>query len=87
MSRQTVLVARRIFPDIADRLRAEFEVRTHEGDAPLAREALIAALKDCDGLPQAHPASPFWATSPIRWYGIIISAVRHLFFPGRMISA
>src|SRR5262245_12671077 len=49
MSRKTVLVARRIFPDIVDRLRAEFEMRTSDGDAPLAREALIAALQDCDG--------------------------------------
>jgi gluconate 2-dehydrogenase len=50
MRRQTVLVARRIFPDIVDRLRAEFEVRTSDGDAPLGREALVEALRDCDGV-------------------------------------
>jgi gluconate 2-dehydrogenase len=49
MSRRTVLVARRIFPDVVDRLRAEFDVRTCDGDAPLARDALVAALQECDG--------------------------------------
>jgi gluconate 2-dehydrogenase len=49
MTRKTVLVARRIFPDIVDRLRAAFDVRTSDGEAPLAREELVAALQGCDG--------------------------------------
>jgi gluconate 2-dehydrogenase len=49
MSRKSVLVARRIFPDIVDRLRARFDVRTSDGEAPLARAELVAALRDCDG--------------------------------------
>jgi gluconate 2-dehydrogenase len=50
MSRTTVFVARRVFGDIVDRLRAHFDVRTHEGDAPLAQPELIAALQGCDGV-------------------------------------
>jgi gluconate 2-dehydrogenase len=49
MTHKTILVARRIFPDIVDRLRARFDVRTSDGEAPLARDELVAALRDCDG--------------------------------------
>ena len=49
MSRPTVFVARRVFPDIVDRLRAAFDVRTHEGEAPLPQADLIAALQGCAG--------------------------------------
>ena len=49
MSRQTVLVARRVFPDVVDRLRAHFEVREHAGDAPLSPSGLAAALQGCAG--------------------------------------
>jgi len=49
VSRPTVLVARRVFPDIVDRLRERFDVRTHEGEAPLPRAELIAALQGCAG--------------------------------------
>ncbi|HEY8977533.1 MAG TPA: D-glycerate dehydrogenase [Burkholderiaceae bacterium] len=50
MTRLTVFIARRVFPDIVDRLRPHFEVRTHDGDAPLAQPALIAALQGCAGV-------------------------------------
>jgi gluconate 2-dehydrogenase len=49
MSRPAVFVARRVFPDIVERLRAVFDVRTHEGEAPLPQPALIAALQGCAG--------------------------------------
>jgi gluconate 2-dehydrogenase len=38
-----------VCPDIVDRLRAAFDVRTHEGEAPLPRAALAAALQGCAG--------------------------------------
>jgi len=47
--RQSVFVARRVFPDIVERLRARFDVRAHEGEEPLPQPALIAALQGCDG--------------------------------------
>jgi gluconate 2-dehydrogenase len=50
MSRPTVFIARRVFPDVVDRLRPHFDVRTHDGDAPLAQSALIAALQGCAGV-------------------------------------
>ncbi len=50
MSRQTVFVARRVFPDIVDRLRAGFDVRTHDGESPLPYAGLIAALQGCTGV-------------------------------------
>jgi gluconate 2-dehydrogenase len=50
MSRTTVFIARRVFPDIVDRLRADFDVRTHDGDAPLSQPELIAALQGCAGV-------------------------------------
>ena len=49
MTRRAVFVARRVFPDVVERLRAAFEVRTHEGEAPLPQPALIAALQGCAG--------------------------------------
>jgi len=49
MTRPAVFVARRMFPDVVERLRAAFEVRTHEGDAPLSQPMLIAALQACAG--------------------------------------
>ena len=49
MTRPTVYIARRIFPDIVDRLRAHFDVRTHDGEAPLSQPGLIAALQGCAG--------------------------------------
>ncbi len=50
MTRPTVFVARRVFGDIVDRLRADFEVRTHEGESPLSQPELIAALQGCAGV-------------------------------------
>ena len=49
MSRAAVFVARRVFPDIVDRLRARFDVTTHDGEEPLPRAALVAALQGCAG--------------------------------------
>jgi len=50
MSRTTVFIARRVFGDIVDRLRAGFDVRTHEGESPLSQPELIAALQGCAGV-------------------------------------
>ncbi len=50
MSGATVFVARRVFGDIVDRLREQFDVRTHEADTPLSQPELIAALQGCDGV-------------------------------------
>ena len=50
MARPAVFVARWVFPDIVDRLRAHFEVRTHDGPAPLSPPELIAALQGCAGV-------------------------------------
>ena len=49
MTRAAVFVARRAFPDIVDRLRAQFDVTTHEGEEPLPQAALILALQGCAG--------------------------------------
>ncbi len=48
-ARQRVVVARRVFPDIVDRLRAHFDVLANDGDAPWSREQLQAALQDAQG--------------------------------------
>jgi gluconate 2-dehydrogenase len=50
MTRPAVFIARRVFPDIVDRLRPHFDVRTHDGDAPLSQPELIAALQGCAGV-------------------------------------
>jgi gluconate 2-dehydrogenase len=50
MNRTTVFIARRVFGDIVDRLRAPVDVRSHEGDAPLSQHELIAALQGCAGV-------------------------------------
>jgi gluconate 2-dehydrogenase len=44
------VVARRVFPDVVDRLRAHFDVRMNEGDAPWSREELVAALQGAQGV-------------------------------------
>jgi gluconate 2-dehydrogenase len=49
MTRLAVFIARRAFADIVDRLRADFDVHTHDGDAPLSQPELIAALQGCAG--------------------------------------
>jgi len=50
MTRPTVFIARQVFADIVDRLRPHFDVRTHDGDAPLSQPELIAALQGCAGV-------------------------------------
>ena len=50
MTRPTVLIARQVFGDIVDRLRPHFDVRTHDGDAPMSQPELIAALQGCAGV-------------------------------------
>jgi len=50
MSRPTVFIARRVFPEIVEGLRAHVDVRTHDGDAPLSQPELIAALQGCAGV-------------------------------------
>jgi gluconate 2-dehydrogenase len=50
MTRTTVFIARQVFGDIVDRLRAHFDVRTHDGEAPLSQPELIAALQGCAGV-------------------------------------
>ena len=50
MTPPTVFVARPVFPDIVDRLRTRFDVRTHDGESPLPQPELIAALQGCAGV-------------------------------------
>jgi gluconate 2-dehydrogenase len=50
MTRPGVFIARQVFGDIVERLRPHFDVRTHDGDAPLSQPALIAALQGCAGV-------------------------------------
>ncbi|MFL6630217.1 MAG: 2-hydroxyacid dehydrogenase [Vitreoscilla sp.] len=50
MTRATVFIARQVFGDIVNRLRPHFDVRTHDGDAPLTQPALVAALQGCAGV-------------------------------------
>lgn len=47
MTESTVFISRPVFPDIVDRLRPHFRVRTHDDDAPLSQPALIAGLRGC----------------------------------------
>ena len=48
--RPRVLVARRIFPDIVERLRKHFDVDYRELDEPLEAKALAERLQGCAGL-------------------------------------
>ncbi|MBT9599233.1 MAG: D-glycerate dehydrogenase [Vitreoscilla sp.] len=45
-----VLIARRLFPEVADRLRAHFEVDASDAPDPFAPAELAARLKDCAGV-------------------------------------
>lgn len=45
-----VLLARRIFPDIVERLRAQVEVEVHDADEPLPQDELIRRLQGKQGL-------------------------------------
>ncbi len=47
--RPRVLVARRLFPDVVDRLRVHFDVDYREADEPLAHDALAKRLQGCAG--------------------------------------
>ena len=49
-AKPTVLVSRRIFPEIADRLRAQFEVELNEADEPWPQEELIRRLQGKAGI-------------------------------------
>lgn len=44
-SRPAILVARRVFPEVVDKLRQHFDVDTNEDDAPLAPAQLIERLQ------------------------------------------
>lgn len=48
-TRSRVLVARRLFPEVVDRLRAHFDVDHREADEPLAHDALAERLQGCAG--------------------------------------
>jgi len=50
MSKPAVFVARRIFPDIVDRLREHFDVEETESDQPLPQPELIRRLQGKAGL-------------------------------------
>jgi glyoxylate/hydroxypyruvate/2-ketogluconate reductase len=47
--RPRVLIARNIFPQTVERLRAHFEVEINADDAPFTRAELLARLQDKDG--------------------------------------
>jgi len=49
MTRPAVLVARAVFPDIVDRLRAHFDVEDNPGDTIFAKPALIEHLRGKQG--------------------------------------
>jgi gluconate 2-dehydrogenase len=49
MTRPSILVARPVFPDLVDRVRAHCDVRTVEGDDPLSPRRLAQVLRDCEG--------------------------------------
>jgi gluconate 2-dehydrogenase len=49
-SRQKILIARAIFPDIADRLAEHFDVVRNEEDRTFSPTELQAALQGCDGV-------------------------------------
>lgn len=44
-SRPSILVARKVFPDVVDKLRQHFDVDTNEDDAPLPPDQLAARLQ------------------------------------------
>ncbi|QHE85633.1 2-hydroxyacid dehydrogenase [Hydrogenophaga sp. BPS33] len=44
-TRPSILVARKIFPDVVARLREHFDVETNEGDAPMSPAQLIERLQ------------------------------------------
>ena len=44
-SRPSILVARKVFPEVVDKLRQHFDVDTNEDDAPLSPEKLAARLQ------------------------------------------
>lgn len=48
--RPRVLVARRIFPEVVERLRAHFEVSTVDGPSALSQPELIQQLQGCQGV-------------------------------------
>ncbi|MCK6427320.1 MAG: D-glycerate dehydrogenase [Burkholderiaceae bacterium] len=48
--RPRLLIARRIFPEVLERLRTHFELRVNEADAAWSADELIAALQDCDAV-------------------------------------
>ena len=50
MSKPKVLVARKTFPDIVDRLRPHFEVETNEGEGAWPQPELIARLQGKAGV-------------------------------------
>jgi gluconate 2-dehydrogenase len=50
MTRPSVLVARPVFADLVERVRAQCETRMIEGDDPLTPRQLAEALRDCDGV-------------------------------------
>ncbi|MCS6944054.1 MAG: D-glycerate dehydrogenase [Sutterellaceae bacterium] len=49
-NRLRVAVTRRIFPELIDFLRARYEVRDNQADAPLSPQALREHLRDADGV-------------------------------------
>ncbi|MEK8033690.1 D-glycerate dehydrogenase [Ideonella sp. DXS29W] len=49
-TRPRVLVARRLFPEITERLSAHFEVDAYAGVAPLSPSELVARLQGCAGV-------------------------------------
>jgi glyoxylate reductase len=45
-----VIVTRHLMPEVEARMRELFDVVLNEGDVPLSRDALAAAMQDCDVL-------------------------------------
>jgi len=49
-TRPRVVVTRHLMPEIEARMRELFDVALNEADIPMSREALVAAMQDCDVL-------------------------------------
>ncbi len=50
MSKPGVVVARSVFPEVVERLRARFDLRVNEADEPWSQATLIEQLQGCAGV-------------------------------------
>ncbi|MBA2690033.1 MAG: D-glycerate dehydrogenase, partial [Burkholderiales bacterium] len=48
--KRRIAITREVFPEVVDRLRQHFEVKSNAADTPLAGAALAAFIADCEGM-------------------------------------